>query len=297
MSNRWMGVDAALEYLKRCSDGSVLPCLDLSHCESPSLIMLSLPPLGATETVETVAHYIRLRIGPFFRPQRLTATRVLAIHAAERRHQEMVTDGTRLAIVGTANLVVWIVIGEDRTPCLIRSLREYAQTPNQTHLGIYIDLFTLDHPWEAALALLVACTQEAQKLGDCSVVAGLSKGRYMSLSRLMRWLGPVTHATLFALVGMVTSDEHIGRCVPFAAAFERTLGISSVARSPGDIDLDAVLDRIRRIAGGGMDDRRPYDSLSYYVNQSDPGSPSWQSYETCLRAAEQRLWHAVGIWT
>lgn len=297
MSNRWMGVDAALEYLRQHSDGSVLPWLDLSHCESPSLIMLSLPLLSDVETVDTVAHYIRLRIGPFFRMQRLTTKRVLAVHVAERRHLEMVSAGAQHAIVGAEDLCAWVVNGEDRLACLVKSLREYAHMPGQTHLGIYVDLFSLDHPWEAALALLVACAQEAHVLGECSVVAGLSKARYLCLSRLVRWLGPVKQVTLFALIGMLATDEHIGRCVPFASAFERTLTIGYTATSPSTIDLDAVLDRIRRIAGGGTDDRRPYDSMSYYVNQADPNSPTWQSYETCLRAAEQRLWHAVGIWT
>jgi hypothetical protein len=297
MNNQWMGVDAALDYLRQHSDGNVLPLLDLSHCEPPGLIMLSLPPLSKVETVETVAAYIRLRIDPLFRPQRLTADRVLVIHTTNLQHQEMVTNGARAAIEGIANLLAWVVISADRAASLVRSLREYAQKHNTAHLSAYIDLFSMDHPWEAALALLVACVQEKAGLGDSSVVAGLSRGRYLCLSRLAQWLGSVPHATLFAIIGMVTSDEHIGRCVPFASAWERTMRFATLARSARSIDLDGVLDRIRRIAGGGRDDSRPYDSMSYYVNQSDPGSPSWQSYDTCLRDADRRLRDAVGIWT
>jgi hypothetical protein len=244
-----------------------------------------------------VAHYIRLRIEPLRRPQRVTADRVVMIHATDVRHQEMLTQGALAAIVGIKNLAVWIVISEERAASLVRSFREFARECNTTGLIIYIDLFSAEHPWEVALALLVACVQEKEGVRQSSVIAGLGRGRYLCLSRLAEWLGGVSHAVLFALVGMVTSDAHIGRCVPFASAFERTLPFATKASSPLDIDLEGVLDRIRRIAGGGADDRRPYDSMSYYVNQTEPGSPSWQAYDTCLRAAEQRLFHAVGIWT
>lgn len=291
----WTGVDAALDYLESKAEGSVLPALDLTSVEPPGLIMLPLPRMKPSETDESVAKYISLRVGPLRMMQRVTATRVVAVLVHDETEKARVKRVWEVAMTGVRNVVGWIVAEEDRPKYLVKTLRDYGRT-HMMHLPIYINLFSTEHPWDVALALATAVVQDAALFKDSYIVAGLRPrdkhrpGKYLCLSRLASWLATSQRAALVATVGMVTTDRYIGQFVPFAAAVERAL--------PHAGDRPRVLKVIRSIAGGGPDDGAPYDAYTYALTQHlRKSGPKWGDYETCLASAEARLEHAVGNWT
>jgi hypothetical protein len=182
------------------------------------------------------------------------------------------------------------------------------QAAAQSGRDLYVHLYaspSLEQGWETSLSLLVALVEVGALHGFEGVTVGLAPTLNLHLNHFPVGGSPQARegaggsssiscspqrATVFALLGMVCSDEHMRRAITFRTTWQRlqTYGDDAklVRGRRANVSLARLTDALRRIAVNCPLGPNPFDKIKFMLLTS---VYQWAEFDTCLRNAATRL--------
>jgi hypothetical protein len=157
---------------------------------------------------------------------------------------------------------------------------------------LYVHLYaapSVEQGWETSLSLLVAFVEIGMLRGFAGVTVGLAPTLNLHLNHFPVGDSP-QRATVFALLGMVCSDEHMRRALTFRTTWQRLQSYGDDAKlvrgRRANISLARLTDALRRIAVNCPLGPNPFDKIKFMLITA---AYEWSEFETCLRNAATRL--------
>jgi hypothetical protein len=306
------GMTEAIEYLRTDAScaGAVSDTISVQLAASTGAVIVEMPPVDEEALLDYVQRLVHLFLRAVPWEPSLQPPRVLALVVHEEDVLPIVHAAVAPFIVPGA-LHVCIDVPEGYTLCLpsgerhahaqhgwstARRIVQLALSLRSTGSGgnrwLYLHLYaspSLNQGWETSLALLVALVEQKAMRGFAGVAVGLAPTVNLHLERFPVHERP-QRAMVFALLGMVCSDEHMRRVVTFARTWQRleTWGDDAVLLGGrrANVSLARLADGLRRIAVNWGMPPSPFDRGTFMMMTKDV---NWGEFDICLRGAVARL--------